>query len=84
MLTACRRRDRDQVVYRETAPSRKLLKEHYLCKNANPKERHKTCDQCTENVKRVPRIVMVDQLWMWVLDRSKSIPRYSTTFRSSV
>lgn len=71
MLTACRRRDRDQVVYRETAPSRKLLKEHYGCTKADPGEKDRTCVQCTENVKKVSRIVMVDQLWMWVLDGSK-------------
>lgn len=26
------------------------------------------CGQCTENSRKVARVVMVDQLWMWVLD----------------
>jgi hypothetical protein len=30
-----------------------------------------TCAQCTDNVKKVPRVVMVDQLWMWILDESE-------------
>jgi hypothetical protein len=61
-------RDRDQVVYRGTTPSFKLL--HFGCKKDNPKK-DKACPQCTENVKKVPRVVMVDQLWMWILDESK-------------
>jgi hypothetical protein len=63
-------RDRDQVVYRGTAPSLKLL--HHGCKKDNP-AKDKACPQCTENVKKVPRVVMVDQLWMWILDESALI-----------
>jgi len=55
-------RDRDQVVYRGTAPSRKLL--HHACVKDPTKKKEPDCAQCTENVKKVPRIVMVDQLWM--------------------
>lgn len=28
----------------------------------------RVCEQCTENARKVARVVMVDQLWMWVLD----------------
>jgi len=59
-------RDRDQVVYRATAPSPGL---HYkFRKHGN----HPRYDQCSENVLKTPRLVMVDQLWMWILDDSKS------------
>jgi hypothetical protein len=28
------------------------------------------CDQCLEDSKKVSRIIMVDQLWMWILDKN--------------
>lgn len=28
------------------------------------------CDQCNEDIKKVSRAIMVDQLWLWVLDRN--------------
>jgi hypothetical protein len=63
-------RDRDQVVYRDSAPNRNLL--HYRHVKKNPKKGgNPTCPQCTDNVKKVPRVVMVDQLWMWILDESE-------------
>jgi hypothetical protein len=65
-------RDRDQVVYRGTAPNPKLL--HHGCKKEDPIVKDKECRQCTENVKKVPRVVMVDQLWMWILDESMFFP----------
>ncbi|KAN0096257.1 hypothetical protein V8E51_015062 [Hyaloscypha variabilis] len=68
-------RDRDQVVYRGTAPSPKLLLLHSGCTKDNPKK-DKACPQCTENVKKVPRVVMVDQLWMWILDENTIITSF--------
>jgi len=69
-LKDTRKRDRDQVVYRGTAPNPTLM--HHWClkgkkgdKNVKP-----SCAQCIEDVKRVPRVIMCDQLWMWVLDES--------------
>jgi hypothetical protein len=29
------------------------------------------CQQWLEDSKKVPRVIMCDQLWMWVLDQSK-------------
>lgn len=55
-LKDTRKRDRDQVVYRSTAPDPKLM--HRKCFDKN-------CAQCKEDVTKVPRVVMVDQLWMW-------------------
>lgn len=79
-LKDTRKRDRDQVVYRATAPDPKLV--HHKCfkglrgdktvKQALEDGSMKpTCMQCLEDARRVPRVVMVDQLWMWVLDESK-------------
>ncbi|KAK4143414.1 uncharacterized protein C8A04DRAFT_37425 [Dichotomopilus funicola] len=49
-------RDRDQVVYRGTAP-----KPHKCLLPGK-------CQQCNEDVCKTARLLMVDQLWMWVLD----------------
>jgi hypothetical protein len=56
-------RDRDQVIYRATTPQY-----HDCVKNENDGK----CDQCRDDIKMVPRVIMVDQLWMWILDQSKS------------
>jgi len=59
--------DRDQVVYRATAPSPGSL--HHKCeKNDNDPP----CSKCSENISKTPRLIMVDQLWLWILDNSKS------------
>ncbi|CAM1509028.1 Fc.00g027670.m01.CDS01 [Cosmosporella sp. VM-42] len=29
---------------------------------------HRECRHCREDIRKVPRLVMVDQLWMWILD----------------
>lgn len=70
-LRDTRSRDRDQVVYRGTAPSHKLI--HHDCPNkfTRRNEDEPPCEQCQENSKKVARVVMVDQLWMWILDESK-------------
>ncbi len=62
-------RDSDQVVYRGTTQNPKLL--HFGCKKEDPTKKGQTCPQCTEIIKKVPRVVMVDQLWMWILDESE-------------
>jgi len=61
-------RDRDQVVYRGTTPE-----EHECSYDSS------TCAQCAEDIRKVPRLIMVDQLWLWILDESLSdqIPGYS-------
>jgi len=58
-------RDRDQVVYRATAPE---AHEH------DPS--WELCLRCKDDVKKVSRLIMVDQLWLWILDESaQSFPR---------
>lgn len=67
-------RDRDQVVYRATTP------EPHDCLERMDKKDGK-CKQCHEDIRKVPRLVMVDQLWMWILDESTS---YFPTFNSKL
>ena len=76
-LKDTRKRDRDQVVYRATAPNQNFM--HHRCFKGRkgtktPRQAladgsvKPTCLQCLEDARRVSRVVMVDQLWMWVLD----------------
>jgi hypothetical protein len=63
-------RDRDQVLYRHTAAStpphlHKCSAMLYHIDNRN------SCAHCSAFLGRIPRIVMVDQLWLWILDESK-------------
>lgn len=53
-------RDRGQVVYRATAP------EAHECDPS-----WDLCKICNEDVREVARLIMVDQLWLWILDESK-------------
>lgn len=55
-------RDRDQVVYRGTTA------EPHDCLGME------VCQQCKEDVRKTPRIIMVDQLWLWVLDERMFAP----------
>jgi hypothetical protein len=48
-------RDKDQVVYRGTTPTKKEISSNEVSSN------------------NVTRVVMVDQLWMWILDESGRI-----------
>jgi hypothetical protein len=58
-------RDRDQVVYRATTS------EQHECVAKISDER---CGACQENIRKVPRVIMVDQLWLWILDESMILP----------
>ena len=58
-------RDRDQVVYRATTPQQHDCYEHI-------DEQTGKCTQCLDDIKKVPRLIMVDQLWLWILDESES------------
>ncbi len=52
-------RDRDQVVYRATTPA------GHECEQLDIKNK---CLECQHDIKKVPRLIMVDQLWLWILD----------------
>lgn len=60
-------RDRDQVVYRATVPG-----EHDCEDNRDLSDPWMRCKQCQEDSRKVPRLIMVDQLWLWILDESRS------------
>jgi hypothetical protein len=60
-------RDRDQVVYRATIPVG-----HDCQENIDKDDRWRKCKQCQEDSRKVPRLIMVDQLWLWILDESMS------------
>ncbi|KAI0475262.1 hypothetical protein GGR56DRAFT_666354 [Xylariaceae sp. FL0804] len=73
-LNTTKSRDRDQVVYRATTvPSGDF---HSFDATTGKWEGHddspgkpcQPCQHCTSNIRRLSRIVMVDQLWMWILD----------------
>ncbi|TRX96420.1 hypothetical protein FHL15_002692 [Xylaria flabelliformis] len=68
--------DRNQVVYRATTPTNTLHKlfEHakrhgtcVFCSSSSPQ-----CDKCA-SIRNVSQALMVDQLWMWVLDQKTII-----------
>ncbi|KAK0642224.1 hypothetical protein B0T16DRAFT_381461 [Cercophora newfieldiana] len=67
-LKSTRARDRDQVVYRGTMPT------------AHECDGMDICPTCKEDVRKVPRLVMVDQLWLWVLDESTVISCFPRRF----
>lgn len=69
-------RDRDQVVYRATTPQPHDCYEHL-------DERTGKCRQCLEDIKKVPRLIMVDQLWLWILDESEYLPRLMSCLLTS-
>jgi len=62
-LKTTKKRDRDQVVYRGTAPEKKFRHDGVHVESG--------CDQCLADIRKVPRVIMVDQLWLWILNESK-------------
>ncbi|KAI1851240.1 hypothetical protein JX266_003315 [Neoarthrinium moseri] len=76
-LNTTRSRDRDQVVYRHTTARPEAF--HSFDWNTNEWSDHKNlkiegnCEQCKDNIRKVSRVIMVDQLWLWVLDASTII-----------
>jgi hypothetical protein len=59
---------RDQALYQATAPQTYHMP--YDCKRGY--------QQCSESIHKTPKVVMVNQLWLWILDGSK-LPLYSST-----
>jgi hypothetical protein len=72
-LRSTKRRDKDQVVYRGTTAKAKDFHPYDQENNTWPDheglhDRGRDCRSCKTSIKKVSRVVMVDQLWMWVLD----------------
>ncbi|ROW18177.1 hypothetical protein VPNG_00044 [Cytospora leucostoma] len=41
------------------------------------------CDQCTRDIRKVSRAIMVDQLWMWVLDKDTILTCFPQRYGAS-
>ncbi|TGJ84672.1 hypothetical protein E0Z10_g4112 [Xylaria hypoxylon] len=73
-LQTTRTRDRSQVVYRATTPVKSP--HHQFDHLTGLWTCHKLfegCEECCANIRKVSRVVMVDQLWMWILDQKTII-----------
>ncbi|ORY60875.1 uncharacterized protein BCR38DRAFT_442746 [Pseudomassariella vexata] len=84
-LNTTRSRDRDQVVYRATTAH---AADFHRWDPKKGWEDHKSnaqrpCDGCTESIKKVSRVVMVDQLWMWILDARTIITCFPKRYGSN-
>jgi hypothetical protein len=62
-LRTTKKLDREQVVYRGTAPKTEFRHSGIDCVGG--------CLQCRVDIRKVPRVIMVDQLWLWILNGSK-------------
>lgn len=84
-------RDRDQVVYRGTKPTLSHTihadRREWNCfdDDMDSKERNKdhhqlqhgrACVHCKTDIRKVSRLLMVDQLWMWILDEKTIITAF--------
>ncbi|KAI1271146.1 hypothetical protein F5Y07DRAFT_405873 [Xylaria sp. FL0933] len=70
-LNSTKKRDRDQVVYRGTTVTHDDLHRYDHEREEWPDHKglkNRACDICRDNIRKVSRVVMVDQLWMWILD----------------
>jgi len=81
-IKSTKKLDKTQVVYRRTAPLTEYLhhpackeKDRQKCQHAHCEEeseenirKFRDCRQCFSDSQKLPRLIMVDQLWLWVLD----------------
>lgn len=74
-LNSTKKRDKDQVVYRGTTTRPADFHRYNVDDGVFPDHTGLLghCRTCTSNIKKVSRVVMVDQLWMWVLDEKTII-----------
>jgi hypothetical protein len=80
-------RDRDQVVYRSTQPG--IFHEYDHIKGEWPEHKEqgitldRGCNHCQANIRKVSRVIMVDQLWMWILDEQTIITCFPKRYGSN-
>ncbi len=75
-LDTSRTRDKDQVIYRATTPEFGAFHCVDPDKGWSGHENvdaEGVCRDCRQNTRKVSRVVMVDQLWMWILDKQTII-----------
>ena len=81
-LNTTKTRDRDQVVYRGTTAKPEDF--HTWDEKKGEWTAHKellipeneTRNSCRSNIRKVSRVIMVDQLWMWILDQQTIITSF--------
>ncbi|KAI1358687.1 hypothetical protein F5Y08DRAFT_321254 [Xylaria arbuscula] len=72
MTQSTRSKDRTQVLYRATTPAKSSS--HQFHRSTGEWTCYyndlsmEGCEICRENLRKISSVVMVDQLWMWVLD----------------
>ncbi|KAI1653377.1 hypothetical protein F4813DRAFT_374522 [Daldinia decipiens] len=80
-------RDRDQVVYKHTTAQHESF--HKYNPETSRWEGHMDfdiggkCEECNRNIRKVSRVVMVDQLWMWILDAKTIITCFPNQYGSN-
>jgi hypothetical protein len=67
-IRSMKKRVSDHVVYRGTSPTKMFMHEFH----AKTNDHDPPCRQCLDDIRKVPKVIMVDQLWLWILDGSKS------------
>lgn len=46
-------------------------------------EENNGCDQCSEDIKKTSKVIMVDQLWMWILDQNTILTCFPQRYGTS-
>ncbi|XXH04173.1 hypothetical protein Hte_010586 [Hypoxylon texense] len=97
-LKSTRNRDRDQVIYRATTAKPEAFHRYEYNNEGKGEGEGKwpaheefeirgECQDCKTNIRKLSRVIMVDQLWMWILDRKTIITcfprRYGTNKQDS-
>ncbi|KAF2967586.1 hypothetical protein GQX73_g5977 [Xylaria multiplex] len=73
--------DRNQVVYQATTPTESQY--HRFDQRRGLWTCHVSsegCEGCLKNIQKVSRVVMIDQLWMWILDQKTIITCFSKRY----
>ncbi|KAJ2900760.1 hypothetical protein MKZ38_002251 [Zalerion maritima] len=80
VLNARTWRAKDQVVYRATSTDPQSFHHYDPARGVWPDHEglgiYETCPDCIKNISKTPRLIMVDQLWMWVLDKSTVVTAF--------
>ncbi|OTB12173.1 hypothetical protein K445DRAFT_369569 [Daldinia sp. EC12] len=80
-------RDQDQVIYRHTTTKPKSFHKYDLetgkCKEHEEFNIEGNCEKCKRDIQNESRILMVDQLWMWILDADTIITCFSKRYGSN-
>lgn len=77
-------RAKDQVVYRATSPNPQSIHHFDPVLRVWPDHEglglYENCRDCLQNISKTPRLLMVDQLWMWILDKTTVITAFPSQY----